>query len=98
MIPGWRDTIMKAYGKITTYEFAEQIAKNSKLGFCSNIDNTTDKRWIYIANDTASNSLTREVSLGGNKDQLLDWWIDYWNYVNLVDVSERYNSTDHRRS
>lgn len=93
-IPKWNDTIMKAYGEISTYEFFEQIAKQLKLGYCSNLSNTDDKRWIYIANKTANKSLLQECNLGGSQTCILDYWVDYWNNINLVDVYERYQTID----
>ena len=86
--------ITKAYGEISTYEFFEQIAKQLRMGFCSNLSDTDDKRWIYIANSSADDSLQQEVAFGGSQECILDYWVDYWNNINLVDVSERYHSID----
>lgn len=95
-IPGWHDNVMKAYGELTTYEFFEQVAKDYQLGFASNIDSTDDKRWIYVAETKMASALTQECKFGGQSGQVLDWWIDYWNNLNLVDVSERNNTIDRK--
>lgn len=88
-IPGWHDNKMKAYGQVTTYEFFESVAKEHKLGFATNVTATDDKRWIYVPNTKIASILTQECSFGGDREVLLDWWIDYWNNLNLVDVRER---------
>jgi len=93
-IPKFNDIKLKAYGELSTYEFFEQIAKEYQLGFASNLENTEDKRWIYMPNTHVTDSLTNECEIGGNEQQILDWWIDWWNYVNLVDVLERNKTID----
>ena len=94
-VPGLHDNKMKAYGEITTYEFFEQVARDYQLGFASNLSGTDDKRWIYIPNTKVQSILTRECKYGGgNEDVMLDWWIDYWNNLNLVDIKERNNTID----
>lgn len=93
-IPGFHDNVLKAYGEVTTYEFFEQIAKDLKLGFASNLESTDDKRWIYIPNKKVYDAMSQECNLGGGERQILSWWIDYWNCLNLVDMYERNNSID----
>lgn len=93
-IPGWNDSVMKSYGYSSTYEFFENIAHELKLGFASNLENTEDYRWIYIPNIPRYESLESEIEFGGNERQILDYWVDYWNCINLVDIYERYNTVD----
>lgn len=93
-VPGWNNNFMKSFGYSSTYEFFEAVAHLLRMGFCSNIDSTEDKRWIYMANENVSSALLRETAFGGNKYQLLGCWIDYWNNINLVDLYERYNTVD----
>lgn len=93
-IPGWNDSVMKSYGYSSTCEFFENIAHELKLGFASNLENTDDARWIYIPNNPRFESLESETEFGGNERQILDYWVDFWNCINLVDIYERYNTVD----
>lgn len=93
-IPKFHDNVLKSYGEISTYEFCEQIAKDLQLGFASNLESTDDKRWIYIPNKKVYDALYQECEFGGNERQILTWWIDYWNCLNLVDIYERNNTID----
>lgn len=94
-IPGLYDNKMKAYGELTTYEFFEQVAKDYRLGFASNLSGTDDKRWIYVPQAKIQSILTQECKLGGGDPTvMLDWWIDYWNNLNLVDIKERNDRID----
>ena len=94
MVPHLYDSIMKAYGKTTTYEFFESIAKELKLGFCSNVAGTNDSRYIYIPNCKYIDQMNTEVTYCGTEQEDFEWWIDYWNNINLVDVQERMETID----
>jgi hypothetical protein len=94
IVPTLYDCVLKAYGKTTTYKLFESVAKQLKLGFCSNLENTDDERYIYIPNKQYIDSLNKEITYGGTERQDLEWWIDYWNNINLVDVAERMNTID----
>jgi hypothetical protein len=85
---------LKSYGEITTYDYITQIANDTSLGLASNLSNTEDKRYIYCNNINYVDSIDREIKFGGNESVILDSWIDYWNYINIVDIFERYNSID----
>jgi hypothetical protein len=93
-VPGQHDIVLESFGKKTTYEFVEEVAKRLQLGLASNIDGTDDSRYIYCPSKELFSVVSKEVPFGGNDTQLLDWWVDWWNYVNLVDIYDRYNSTD----
>lgn len=102
-VKGMWETVVKSYGEITTYEFFKQVAADLGLGFCSNLSGTDDKRWIYVPSEKITSALSREADFGGsdadgNKSVVLDWWIDYWNCLNLVDISERANTIDDKDS
>lgn len=88
------DITLESFGKKTTYELAELVAQRLKLGLASNMEGTDDSRWMYCPSRTLLETLSDEVSLGGNQTQILDWWIDYWNYLNIVDIYDRYNNND----
>lgn len=85
---------LKSYGEITTYDYITQIANDTSLGLASNLSNTEDKRYIYCNNINYVDSIDREIKFGGNESVILDSWVDYWNYINIVDIFERYNSID----
>jgi len=85
---------IKAFGKITTYDYLDQVAKQCKLGLASNIDGTEDERYIYLRNTNFLNSITNEISISGKEDQVLDAWIDLRNYLIVCDMLERYNAID----
>ena len=93
-VPGWNDNVMKSYGNISTYEFFETVAKELKLGFASNMDGSDDNRWIYVANDSRKSTLSNECEFGGRPELIMDWWVDFWNCINLVDIYERYHAVD----
>ena len=96
-IPNLWDHKMKAYGEITTYEYMEQVAKEYGLGFCSNVDSTNDKRYIYNPMMNQIDHINQTVSYAhdGVSDDVMtkdvfEWWIDYWNNLNLVNVYTEY--------
>lgn len=93
-IAGQHDIVLESFGEKTTYELAEMVAQRLKLGFASNIEGTDDKRWMYCPSKTLLSVVGKEVPYGGNEKQILDWWIDYWNYLNLVDIYDRYENND----
>jgi hypothetical protein len=93
-IPELYGSRLKSYGEITTYDYLTQIANDTSLGLASNLSNTEDKRYIYCNNINYVDSIDREIKFGGNESVILDSWVDYWNYINIVDIFERYNSID----
>lgn len=90
-IPKLYDSAMTAYGQVSSYELVEQIAHDLSLGFCSNISTTDDKRWIYNPSGTIIDLLDREIEMGGRYEHVLEWWIDWWNNINLIDLYDEYN-------
>lgn len=84
----------KSFGKITTFDLAETIAKETQLGFASNVEDSQDERYVYCDNKTYIELLSREVSRSGGETQVYDWWVDFWNNINFADLYERYNAID----
>lgn len=93
-IAGQHDMVLESFGKKTTYEIVEEIAHRLKLGLASNISGTEDSRYMYCPSKEILTVLQQEVGCGGGETCVLDWWIDYWNYINLVNVYDLYKSTD----
>lgn len=84
----------KSFGELDTYTFFRNIALDTKLGFASNISELTDKRYIYCDNKSLLEIMTSEIELSESSNHILDWWIDFWDNINLADIKERYNTVD----
>lgn len=94
-IPKFLSSNIKSFGEINTYSLYESIATETQLGFASNIEsNDGDKRWIYCDNKSYKELLDKEIQRSGVDNQVLDYWIDWWNNLVLTDIYERYNATD----
>lgn len=89
-VDGLNDCTLEAFGQMTTPEFFEEVSKRLKLGYCTNVDGVDDSRFIYINNQSYLDSLKRICREGGKQDCVLDWWVDMWNNVNLVDVYDKF--------
>ena len=90
-VPKFFDTVMKPYGMLSSYELFESIANDYSLGFCSNVDDSTDERYIYNPNKTAIDFMNNEIEFTGEKEHVFTWWIDFWNNINFVDLFKEYN-------
>ena len=93
-LPDLTSDRLKSFGEIDTYNLFETIAKDIGLGFATNTKSNDNKRYIYCANESYENLLNREINYSNEDDQILDYWIDPWNNLTLVDIYERYNATD----
>lgn len=88
-------TQFKSFGEISTYNLFKTIASETELGFATNIKNDdSDKRYIYCPYKSYKYLLDKEVTKGGGQDKIYDYWVDFWNNINLVDIYDRYNSID----
>lgn len=87
------DTDVKSYGNITSYSLFETLSKNLKLGFASNIPNQIDDtRWIYQDSINNFDCMNREIKISGNSNVIIDYWIDWWNNINYVDIKDRWKN------
>jgi hypothetical protein len=93
-VPALVQDKLQSFGKITTYDFLDKIAKECELGLASNIDGTEDERYIYLRNTNFVKSIETEIKRSGNENCILDTWIDLHNYVVLCDMLERYNAIE----
>lgn len=84
----------EALGELDTYTLFKNAAIDTGLGYATNIAEGTDKRYIYCNNKSWLDTLNNEIQFSGNDSQVLDWWIDFWDNINLADIHERYLSTD----
>ena len=84
----------KTYGEIDTYSLFKTIATETKLGFASNIDELDDIRYAYCDNKSLLDLMNSEIQYSNAKEHIIDWWIDLWDNINLVDIKERYEAVD----
>ena len=85
----------KSFGEINTYDLFSEIAKDTKLGLATNIEaNDSDKRFVYCDYKSYLDIMDYEITHAGYDLQICDYWIDFWNNINLVDIYERYNAID----
>ena len=93
--PKFLSSNIKSFGEVDTYTLFENICNETGLGLASNIDkNEVDKRFIYCDNISYQELLDREMKYANSETQVLDYWIDWWNNLVLVDIYERYNAVD----
>lgn len=84
----------KSFGEISLYELFDKIASETHLGFATNVENGDDKRFIYCPYNSYQNTIEKEISHSGDETNIYEWWIDAWNYLNLANIYERYNTID----
>ena len=93
-LPKLTSSNFKTFGEIDTYNLFKTIATDTGLGFASNLAELTDKRFIYCNNKSYLNLMNSEITMADNSNHVLDWWIDLWDNVNIVDIKERYEAID----
>jgi hypothetical protein len=84
----------KSFGEIDTYNLFKTTAIDTGLGFATNISELSDNRFIYCDNKSLLDVMKSEIDYSNANEYILDWWVDLWNNINLVDVKERYNAID----
>lgn len=94
-VPSLLSSNFKSLGQIDTHELCKKIATETGLGFASNVSGCSDKRWVYCNHMSYKDLLDSEIKRsGGQSTEIFDWWVDFWDYINLVNIYERYNSVD----
>ena len=94
-VPEFLSSNFKSMGFVDTLELCKEIATETGLGLATNVSGCNDKRWIYCDHISYNDLLRREIRYsGGQPTEIFDWWIDFWDYINFVNVYERYNSVD----
>lgn len=84
----------KTFGNIDTYSLFKNVATETKLGFATNIGELSDNRYMYCDNKSFLDILNDEIQYSNGTEHILDWWIDFWDNINLADIKERYESID----
>jgi hypothetical protein len=85
---------IEAMGELDTYSLFKKAAMDTGLGFATNIAQGDDIRYVYCNNKSWQDLLYEEIQQSGKDQQMLDWWVDYWNNINLVDIYDRYTTID----
>lgn len=93
-LPALTASQYKAFGEIDTYTLFKTIAKETRLGFATNISELSDKRYMYCDFSSYLDILGNEISYADSTNHILDWWIDFWDNINLADIKERYTTVD----
>lgn len=93
-VPKLISSRIEAMGELDTYSIFKKAATDTGLGFATNIAQGDDKRWVYCNNKSWLDLMNEEIEYSGRDNQMLDWWIDFWNNINLVDIYERYTTID----
>lgn len=88
-LPTLHHCSMEAYGRVSSYDLFEYIAKVNNLGFASNVDLTEDVRYIYKNDISHLELMNREIKRSGGLGYY-DYWIDFWNILNFVEVESLY--------
>lgn len=93
-VPKLIESRIESFGNISTYNLFRNIALNTQMGFQTNIADMQDQRFVYCSNKSYLDILDNEIEYSDTTNNILDWWIDFWDNINLVDIKERYNSID----
>jgi hypothetical protein len=93
-LPSFVSSRLESMGMIDTYSLFKKSAVETGLGFATNIVQGDDVRYVYCNNKSWQDILEEEIQNSGKDNQMLDWWIDYWNNLNLVDIYDRYTTID----
>lgn len=93
-LPDITSSRFESFGKIDTYNLFKNIATTTKLGFASNISSSEDTRYIYCDNKSFLDLLNDEIQFSKITEGVLDYWVDLWNNINIVDIKERYETID----
>lgn len=93
-LPELTSSQFKVFGEIDTYNLFKDIATETKLGFATNLSTLDDSRYTYCDNKSYFELMSSEIEFSNASEHIIDWWIDLWDNINLVDVKERYNAID----
>ena len=80
---------------ISTFELFNIISEDTKLGLASNITESTidDKRFINIPHISYKDLIDSEITKSGATENIvLDYWVDYWDYLNINNIYNLFHS------
>ena len=84
----------KTFGEIDTYSLFKTVATETQLGFATNITKLSDSRYIYCDNKSYLELMNDEIQYSSANNNIIDYWVDLWDNINLVDIKERYTAID----
>lgn len=99
-LPALYNSRIKCFGEVTTTEFFEMVAHECMLGLATNISESNDKRYLYCRNESLLSLMSEAINTSGEAGNniqnkvLYDYWVDFWNNINIVDIYERWNTVD----
>lgn len=101
-LPALYNSRIKCFGEVSTVEFFETVAHECMLGLATNIPDGegNDKRYLYCRNESLLSLMSEAINTSGEAGNdiqnkvLYDYWVDFWNNINIVDVYERWNAID----
>lgn len=80
------DSRMVNLSEMSTSDLFLWAQKNTNLGLYMSTS-TADKRNININNKSIYETLTEQVECSeATPTQVLDWWVDFWDCINLQDI------------
>lgn len=82
------DTRMLSIGDKTTGEYFQLLQQLTNLGLVSETGTDTEDLRPMVLNNQPLLSYTDEVigSAEANEQKVLDWWVDWWDYINLENL------------
>lgn len=93
-LPALTESRLECLGQLDTKTLFTTIATATGLGLASNCQTGNDSRYVYCAQESYLDIMKNEIGRGGSETEILDWWIDWWDYINLANVYERYQAND----
>ena len=88
---GLQESKFECLGNITTYELFDKISQECGLGLASNVNTTEDQRLINMAFDNYVDIISLELDRSLSNDKVvLDGYVDFWDYLILSNVYDRY--------
>lgn len=93
-VSGMFNFTFNVFGKMTTCNLAREVAKQLKLGYATNINDVQDSRYMYARGKTMMDTLAYEMQYSGDSEHILDYWVDYWNNLTVVDILDAYKNND----
>ena len=89
-IEGLHSDVVKSWGRLSSYDLCQCIAKDLELGFASNETTTNDEMCRICPNVTLTEFIKTdlETSIYKDDDSFFKLFIDQYYYLNLVEVNQ----------
>lgn len=93
-IPGLHDFKLRAFGKMTSYDFLYDISEELSMGFASNIEQTDDERYIYCPSKSYKEMIESISEEASSEGLATDCWIDYYDNINFICLESTFNEVE----